>query len=59
MLRWQLPLADQHMRSDQDPPIPLPPGEDKSSPINEPPDTPVLDPDSPVGEPDPVEPTRL
>lgn len=59
MLRWELPLAERHMRSDQDPPIPIPPGEDLPSPINEPPDTPVLDPHHPVGEPDPVEPTRL
>jgi hypothetical protein len=47
------------MRSDEDPPIPIPPGEDPPPPIQEPPDKPVIAPDSPVREPGPAEPRRL
>jgi hypothetical protein len=47
------------LRSDVDSPIPLPPGEDLPAPVKEPPDTPVLEPDNPVREPEPTEPTRL
>jgi len=47
------------LRSDEDTPIPIPPGEDLPSPVKEPPDTPVLEPDHPVREPGPTEPTRL
>lgn len=47
------------LRTDEDPPIPIPPGEDPPPPVNEPPDTPVMDPDAPVREPGPLEPTRL
>ena len=47
------------LRSDEDPPIPIPPGEDPPPPIKEPPDTPVITPDSPVREPGPQEPRRL
>lgn len=59
MLRWQLPLADNVLRSDEDTPIPVPPGEDLPSPVKEPPDKPELEPDYPVREPGPEEPTRL
>jgi hypothetical protein len=59
MLRWQLPLADIMLRSDEDTPIPIPPGEDLPSPVKEPPDKPVIEPDHPVRDPGPVEPTRL
>jgi hypothetical protein len=48
-----------HMRSDEDPPIPIPPGEEPPPPVKEPPDTPVIAPDSPVREPGPAEPRRL
>ena len=47
------------MRSDEDPPIPIPPGEDPPPPVQEPPDKPVIAPDSPVREPGPQEPRRL
>ena len=47
------------MRSGEDPPIPIPPGEDPPPPIQEPPDKPVIAPDSPVREPGPAEPRRL
>jgi len=47
------------LRSDEDPPIPIPPGEDPPPPVKEPPDTPVIAPDSPVREPGPQEPRRL
>ncbi len=47
------------MRSDEDPPIPIPPGEEPPAPVKEPPDTPVIAPDSPVREPGPAEPRRL
>jgi hypothetical protein len=47
------------MRSDEDPPIPIPPGEDPPPPVQEPPDKPVVAPDSPVREPGPREPRRL
>jgi hypothetical protein len=46
-------------RSDEDPPIPIPPGEEPPPPVKEPPDTPVIAPDSPVREPGPTEPRRL
>ena len=59
MLRWQLPLADKVLRSDEDSPVPVPPGEDLPSPVKEPPDQPVLEPDHPVREPGPDEPRRL
>ena len=42
---------DTFLRSDEDPPIPTPPGEDPPPPIQEPPDKPVLTPDPPVGSP--------
>lgn len=47
------------LRSDEDPPIPIPPGEDPPPPIQEPPDKPVVGPDGPVREPGPREPKRL
>lgn len=47
------------LRSDEDPPIPMPPGEDPPPPVQEPPDKPVIAPDSPVREPGPHEPRRL
>jgi hypothetical protein len=47
------------LRSDEDPPVPTPPGEDPPPPIQEPPDKPVLAPDAPVREPGPREPKRL
>jgi hypothetical protein len=47
------------MRSDEDPPIPIPPGEDPPPPVQEPPDKPIIDPGSPVQEPGPREPRRL
>ena len=47
------------LRSDEDPPIPIPPGEDPPPPVQEPPDKPVIAPDSPVREPGPQEPKRL
>ena len=53
--------ADVHsmnLRSD-DPPIPIPPGEEPPPPIQEPPDKPIIEPDSPVREPGPREPKRL
>jgi hypothetical protein len=59
MLRWQLPLGHTLLRSDEDTPLPIPPGEDLPSPVKEPPDTPVLEPDHPVRDPDPQQPTRL
>ena len=46
------------LRSDEDPHIPMPPGEDPP-PIQEPPDKPVIGPDGPVREPGPREPKRL
>jgi hypothetical protein len=52
-------LRDIRTRSDEDPPIPTPPGEDPPPPIREPPDTPVAEPDRPVREPGPPEPRRL
>jgi hypothetical protein len=51
--------VDRMMRSDEDPPIPIPPGEEPPPPVKEPPDTPVIAPDSPVREPGPAEPRRL
>ena len=48
-----------HLRTDEDPPIPIPPGEDPPPPIQEPPDKPVVEPDAPVREPGPREPKRL
>jgi hypothetical protein len=51
--------SQMRMRSDEDPPIPLPPGEDPPPPVQEPPDKPVVTPDSPVREPGPAEPRRL
>jgi hypothetical protein len=47
------------MRSDEDPPIPMPPGEEPPPPIQEPPDKPIVGPDGPVREPGPREPRRL
>jgi hypothetical protein len=47
------------MRRDEDPPIPIPPGEDPPPPVQEPPDKPVMAPDAPVREPGPQEPRRL
>ncbi len=46
-------------RSDEEPPIPIPPGEEPPPPIEEPPDKPVVGPDAPVREPGPREPRRL
>ncbi len=43
---------------DDNKPIPVPPGNEKP-PIEEPPDGPVPKPDTPIQEPDPVEPQRL
>lgn len=48
-----------YMRSDEDPPLPTPPGEDPPPPVQEPPDKPVVGPDAPVREPGPREPRRL
>ncbi|MGC2109540.1 MAG: hypothetical protein WA655_08485 [Candidatus Korobacteraceae bacterium] len=48
-----------HLRRDEDPPIPIPPGEEPPPPIQEPPDKPVTEPDGPVREPGPREPRRL
>ena len=47
------------MRQDEDPPIPIPPGEEPPPPVQEPPDKPVTGPDGPVREPGPREPRRL
>jgi hypothetical protein len=47
------------MRSDEDPPIPIPPGEDPPPPMKEPPDKPVIGPHVPVREPEPRQPQRL
>jgi len=52
-------MMPRHMRSDEDPPIPLPPGEDPPPPVKDPPDKPVVGPDGPVREPEPREPRRL
>ncbi len=52
-------LPQMFLRSDEDPPIPIPPGEDPPPPIQEPPDKPVLTPEAPVREPGPREPRRL
>ena len=46
-------------RQDDDPPIPMPPGEEPPPPVKEPPDKPVLEPDAPVREPGPREPRRM
>jgi hypothetical protein len=48
-----------YLRSDEEPPIPIPPGEQPPPPIEEPPDKPVIGPDAPVSEPGPREPKRL
>lgn len=48
-----------HLRSDEDPPIPVPPGEDPPPPVQEPPDKPMVGPDAPVREPEPRQPRRL
>jgi hypothetical protein len=48
-----------YLRRDEEPPIPIPPGEEPPPPIEEPPDKPVVGPDSPVREPGPGEPQRL
>jgi len=47
------------LRQDEDPPIPVPPGEDPPPPVQEPPDKPVTSPNAPVGDPDPKQPRRL
>jgi hypothetical protein len=47
------------MRSDEEPPLPIPPGEEPPPPIQEPPDKPVVGPDAPVREPGPSDPRRL
>lgn len=52
-------LVPVSLRSDEDPPVPTPPGEDPPPPIQEPPDKPVLEPDAPVREPDPHPPQRM
>jgi hypothetical protein len=59
MLTSQENVMTWMLRSDEDPPIPIPPGEDPPPPVKEPPDTPVIAPDSPVREPGPQEPRRL
>ena len=48
-----------HLRSDEDPPLPIPPGEEPPPPIEEPPDKPVVGPQAPVREPGPHQPARL
>ena len=48
-----------HLRSDEEPPLPVPPGEEPPPPVKEPPDKPVVGPDGPVQEPGPRGPTRL
>ncbi len=58
-MRTRFPKEPHNLRSDVDSPIPLPPGEDLPAPVKEPPDKPVLEPDHPVREPEPSEPTRL
>jgi hypothetical protein len=47
------------VRRDEDPPSPIPPGEEPPPPIEEPPNKPVVGPDTPVREPGPPEPRRL
>ena len=47
------------LRSDEDLPIPIPPGEEPPPPIQEPPDKPVVGPEGPVREPGPRELRRL
>jgi hypothetical protein len=52
-------VAPALLRSDEDIPLPVPPGEDPPSPIGEPPDEPIVGPDGPVRDPGPREPQRL
>ena len=52
-------VPELHLRSDEDIPLPIPPGEDPPPPIEEPPDKPVVGPDGPVRDPGPREPQRL
>lgn len=52
-------LTPVSLRSDEDPPVPTPPGEDPPPPVQEPPDKPVLEPDAPVREPGPRPPQKL
>lgn len=59
MIAAQSHASPRIARSDEDPPIPIPPGEDPPPPVQEPPDKPVIAPDSPVREPGPQEPRRL
>ena len=60
----KMQMSDTHnnlveTRSDEDTPIPMPPGEEPPPPIEEPPDKPVVGPDAPMREPGPQEPKRL
>lgn len=59
MITMREDVSRRRMRSDEDPPIPIPPGEEPPPPVQEPPDKPVITPDSPVREPGPQEPRRL
>ena len=52
-------VAELRLRSDEDIPLPIPPGEDPPPPIEEPPDKPIVGPDGPVRDPGPREPQRL
>ncbi len=52
-------VVPMHLRSDEDPPIPTPPGKEPPPPIEEPPDKPIVEPGGPVREPGPPEPKRL
>jgi hypothetical protein len=47
------------LRSDEEPPVPMPPGEEPPPPVKEPPDKPVTEPDAPVREPGPRQPQRM
>jgi hypothetical protein len=47
------------LRTEDDPPIPTPPGEDPPPPVQEPPDKPILEPNAPVREPGPRQPQRM
>lgn len=47
------------LRSEEDTPVPTPPGEDPPPPVQEPPDKPVVGPDAPVREPGLRQPQRM
>ena len=59
MPSFDLTESQIRLRSDEDPPIPIPPGEEPPPPVQEPPDKPVTQPEGPVREPGPREPRRL